>query len=83
MVAKAIHYTDHAVERLARGFRRADVRWLIAEGKRAIWPSKGPTIYWTASGYIGRREARVVFIEDAHRYLVVTIEWIGDTGGAQ
>ena len=44
-----------------------------------MWDSKGPTIYWTATGHIGRREARVVFIEDAHRYLIVTVEWVGET----
>jgi hypothetical protein len=79
MVPKPIHYTDHAVARLARGFTRADIRWLIAQGRRAIWPSKGPTRYWTATGYVGRREARAVFIEDPQRYLIVTVEWVGDT----
>ena len=83
MVAKAIHYTDHAVARLDRGFTRADVRWLIAQGRRAIWPSKGPTRYWTATGYIGHREGRIVFIEDAHRYLIITVEWVGEHAGGE
>jgi hypothetical protein len=78
MVAKAIHYTDHAVKRLSRGFTREDVRWLIAQGVRAVWPSKGPTTYWASAGHIRGREARVLFIEDAHRYLIISIEWVGE-----
>lgn len=78
MIPKAIHYTDHGAIRLNRGFTRSDVRWLLARGARAVWPTKGPTTYWTATGYVRGREGRVVFIEDARRYLVVSLEWVGD-----
>jgi hypothetical protein len=31
------------------------------------------------TGYIRGREGRVVFIEGAQRYLIVSLEWVGET----
>jgi hypothetical protein len=81
MIAKRIEYGPHAASRLRRRhITRQDVRWLLARGIRERIPTKGPTTYWSCRGYLGRDEARLVFIEYADHYFIVTVEWIGDVG---
>ena len=81
MNAKRILYTDHARAKLRqRHITRQQVRWLLARGERTQVPSTGPTVYWSCRGYLGRREADVIFIEDATSQLIITVEWIGDEG---
>ena len=74
---KPVHYSTHALdEKWTRSISREQVKWLISRGDRARVPSRGPTQYWMAKGYLGQQEAAVVFIEYPDRYLVVTVEWI-------
>ena len=81
MNAKRIVYSDHARGRLRqRRVTRQDVRWLLARGVREPIVTAGPTQYWSCRGYLGKDEARVVFIEDAMSQTIVTVEWIGDRG---
>ncbi len=77
MTPKLITYSDHAESRLReRGFTRQDVRALLARG---IWQQEsslpGAAPRFSKRGYLGQREARVVYLEDAERVHVVTVEW--------
>ena len=79
MTYKMIIIGDHAGSRLRqRGFTKGDVRWLLAKGIREPGRTRGGEFRWTKRGIIGTREARVVYIEDAHRIELVTVEWVGD-----
>lgn len=83
MTYKRIEYDPHAVRRMQkRGITRADVRFLLATGlwqPEAALPGRDPR--FSKRGYIGRREARVVYLENAERLYVVTAEWIGEPPG--
>lgn len=78
MVHKAILYGDHAVPQMERrGLTRADVKWLLAQGIRTPAPTRaGAAQRWEARGYIGHREAAVIFIETATTVIIVTVEWL-------
>lgn len=77
MTDKQIHYSTHAAnQRDERGITRGDVRWLLKRGIRRKAPTYAGDQRWEAVGYIGHREASVIFIEDASRYLIVTVQWI-------
>jgi len=74
---KPIEYSAHAAGRLKqRSIRRHAVQWLLARGIREAAPTLGGAQRWRVRGFLGRREAAVVFIEDAHRIRVVTVEWL-------
>ncbi len=76
MIAKPVWYTLHADDRLReRGFRRHDIRFLLARGARELISSAGAEPVWKARAYLGAREAAVVFVENAHRYLIITVVW--------
>ena len=77
MIAKPIWYTDHARGQMKmRGLTRADVRFLVARGVRKLVPSTSREQVWDARAYLRRREASVIFVESAKRYLIVTVQWI-------
>ena len=81
MNPKRIEYSEHAAARLRqRKITRQDVRWLLARGIRTKEWSRGGTQYWGARGYLGKWEAQVIFLEDATRQLIVTVQWLGDAG---
>jgi hypothetical protein len=76
MIAKPVGYTLHADQRLRdRGIRRSDVRFMLARGVRVLISSSGAETVWRVRAYIGTREAAAVFVENAQRYLIITVEW--------
>jgi hypothetical protein len=73
MTYKRIEYDPHAVARMRqRGFDRADVRWLVTQGEPL--PPAGRKRH--RSGWIGGREAKVAYLEDADRIYVITVMWV-------
>ncbi len=79
MTHKRVQYSDHAVQRMReRRFTRQDVRWLLAKGTWEPNPTAlGRETRFAKRGYIGTGEAKVVFLEDAERIEVITVEWCG------
>jgi hypothetical protein len=76
VIAKSIWYTEHAKARVReRGISRRDVRYLIARGNRLAVSSDSAEQLWRSRAYLGRREASVVFVENAVRYLIITVQW--------
>jgi hypothetical protein len=75
---KPIVYSAHARVRLReRHVTREHVRWLIARGRRAPATTIAGAQRWSCRGCPdGRREAEVVFIEDAEQITIVTAYWI-------
>lgn len=84
MTHKRIEYDPHAVARMRqRGFTRQDVRTMLAQGLKGWAPDRrGRSRARAARLYFGRREARVIYFENAERLYVVTVEWVGDPPGA-
>ena len=81
MIGKRVEYTVHARKRLReRGIRRQQVRWLLAKGDREKARTDAGAQRWLVRGYLGRHEAAVIFVEDAERYRIITVVWIGDRG---
>jgi hypothetical protein len=77
MTHKRIIYGTHVCERmLERQIGRSDVKWLLAEGVRQVEGARGDTTYWSRRGYLGKREAKVVYIETAAEIILVTVVWI-------
>ncbi len=82
MNPKAIVYSAHAAGRLKeRRITRQQVRWLLSSGIRETAPEQGRRFtydgnVWQVRGYLGKREAAAIFVEDAHRILIITVEWI-------
>lgn len=78
MTPKPIVYSDHARLRLKeRHITREQVRWLIAQGHRTELPTAAGAQRWSCRGCPdGRREAEVIFIEDAEQITIVTAYWI-------
>lgn len=83
MTYKRIEFGPHAARRLKqRNIRRWEVRWLLARGERTKEETRpGAEQRWGCAGLLGKRPAKVIFVEDARRILLVTIEWIGDPPG--
>lgn len=77
MTFKVIGYTTHALEMMEeRGFTRADVRTVLATGSR--FPdivARGSVYHMKVAGLDGR-EVGVVYLEDARRILIITVEEI-------
>lgn len=83
MTPKRVEYDPHAVRRMRlRGFTRQDVRTILAVG---VWSPEyarpGAEQRFSKRAYLGRREARVVYLENAERVYVVTVEWVGEPPG--
>ena len=77
MVPKPIWYTDHARRRMReRGITRQQVRFLIARGDRPL--AADDPLVWESRAYLGRREASVIFVQSAERYLVITVQWVDE-----
>ncbi len=79
MTYKSIEYSPHAVERMElRRIRREDVRWVLALGQwRPEHSLKGRDPRFSKRGVVGGRALEVVYTEDAHRVLVITVAWTG------
>jgi hypothetical protein len=76
MTHKAIHYSNHARQRLTeRRITRQQVRWVLARGVRAESPTAAGAQRWSSRGVINSRELEVIFLEDADRIVVVTTLW--------
>jgi hypothetical protein len=77
---KRIVFPPHAKERLGhRRIQRSDVRWLLARGLRSQEPSSpGRDIRWSCTGYLGLREAKVVFVESREQIDIITVIWLND-----
>lgn len=77
MTNKLIIYRYHAVLRMRqRGFRREDVKWLLAEGLPAEVDDEGKEQRAARRGYLGKREAKVIYVETALRIEIVTVMWV-------
>jgi len=82
MTSKRIEFAPEAIDKMRRrGFSRSDVRWLLAEGESVPanqYPGADPR--FAKRGYVGRREAQVIYLENAERILVISPHWIISTG---
>lgn len=77
MTYKGMFFRYHAVLRMReRGFRRGDVRWLLAKGVPAEADQVSNEHRLARQGYIDKREAKVVYVENAQRIEIVTVMWI-------
>jgi len=82
MTPKRIELDPHLVGRMhKRGISREDVRWLLAEGLPAAAETRGGETRLAKRGYLGKREAKVVYLENAERILVITVMWVGEEKG--
>lgn len=80
MTNKQVFYSDHAVGRLKRRkVSRAEVRWLLAHGKLEKESSQYGGSAWSRAGYLGKHEARIIFIEQKHAVLIITVEFVPKT----
>ena len=77
MTPKLIVYSTHATGRMVlRGISRADVRGVLATGLYEPVPTRaGGEARHAKRAYLGGREAKVVYVENATRVLVLTVEW--------
>lgn len=82
MTRKRTEYDPHAVNQMRdRGNPRADVRWWLAH--RVSVDAGEPILAeprHARQGYIGRRELKVIFLEDGVRVYVITAMWIYSRG---
>lgn len=72
MTFKLITYSGHALQRMeVRGITRPMVRGVLATG---LWQREQ---YGRVSkrAYVGRRELKVAYLEEAHEIHVVTVMW--------
>ena len=77
MTPKRIEFDPHAVEQMRqRGISRNDVRWLLAQGLPAEAETRTGEVRRARRGYLGRREAKVVYLENAERLRVITVMWV-------
>jgi hypothetical protein len=77
MSPKRIEYSSHAVQQMrARGITRPDVRWILAQGLPAEAETRRGEQRLAKRGYLDRREAKVVYLENAERIEVVTVMWV-------
>ena len=75
MTFKAVAYTTHALEMMEeRGFTRADVRTVLAIGSRLGDIVARGSVYHMKVAVLDGREAGVVYLEDARRILIITVE---------
>jgi hypothetical protein len=83
MTHKRIEYDPHAVRRMRqRGFTRQDVRTVLALGARAAEAYReGAAPRYSKRLPLRGRDAVVIYLEDAHRIYVITVEWAGDPPG--
>ena len=81
---KRVEFPDHAQDRMSlRGITRAEVRWLIARGIRTRARSlPGRDWRWSSRGFLGHREAQVVFVESRDRIEIVTVRWTDERNQA-
>ena len=75
MTYKLILIDAHAAKRMGeRGFTRSDVRWLLAQGAPFEARQRtGSDARFGRRGLIRGRDTALVYLEDAHRILVITI----------
>ena len=82
MTSKRIEYAPEAIGKMhRRGFTRTDIRWLLAEGtpvEANQYP--GAATRFAKRGYVGRREAQVVYLENAERILIISPHWMISKG---
>jgi hypothetical protein len=66
---KRVEYDSHAIRRMrSRGLTRVHVRFLLAKGLWQPEPAKpGRDPRFSRTGYIGGRQARIVYLENAER----------------
>ncbi len=76
MTYKRLAYTDHARDQMRnRQIRRGEVRDILATGD-AVPPTVGTSgdVYHEKVRRIAGRNIGVVYLEDAHRILIITVE---------
>lgn len=83
MTPKRVEYDPHAARRMRlRRITRQDVRTILAVG---VWSPEttrpGAEQRFSKRAYLGNREAMVVYLENAERLYVITVEWVGDPPG--
>lgn len=77
MTPKRIEFDPHAVDDMReRRISRGDVRWLLAQGLPAEAETRGGETRYGRRGHLGRREAKVIYLENAERILVISVMWI-------
>lgn len=63
-----------------RGFGRADVRWLLERGLPVPTVTLRGETRFAKQGYVRGREAKVVYLENDERILVISPQWILSKG---
>lgn len=77
MTYKMLVYSHHARMKMAEtGIIAADVRWLVISGLPYAPDTLASGHRFARRGYLGKREAEVLYIEDAHRILIRTVMWV-------
>lgn len=77
MSPKRLLLDPHAQDNIReRGITRGEIRWLLARGT-SVPAEQHPTgeRRYAKSGYLGRKQATVVYLENAERIYVITIMW--------
>lgn len=77
MTYKRIEYDPHAARRMReREFTRSEVRWLLHHGEREALPTQFGEQRWGRRGWIRGKEALLVYLENAERIYVLTVQYI-------
>lgn len=58
-----------------RQISRSEIKWLLTRGTRERLGGEGSNTRWSCSGYLGRKEASVVFVEGRTQIDVLTVTW--------
>jgi len=71
-------YTDHALDQMAkRGITRDEVRFILKYGTAEKAPTwKGKTQRWQKKEFIRNHEAKIIYVEEYGRTMIITAMWV-------
>jgi hypothetical protein len=82
MTPKRVEYDPHFVDDARdRGFTRQDARWLLERGMDVPTVGRAGDTRFTREGEIRGRQARLVYLENAERIYIISIQWVLSQGG--
>lgn len=73
-----LEFSSHAVSQMQeRGITVVQVRWLLDHGQPCAATSRpGRESRLARCGLVGSKEAKVVYIQNTTRVLVITVMWV-------
>lgn len=81
MTPKRIEFSEHAIDDMQeRGFRREDVRWILAQGHEADVVTRWGETRYAKAAILRNREGKVVYLENNERILVISVQWVLSKG---